>query len=280
MTTAVATPFNPMAYESKADLMRVVRKDRQTFYDIVDVPSNWEVDTRCEGWQVRDLVGHMIDVTEGYLKGWDYARKGEEAPAPIGLPAMGKLLNEHALAFRSLSREEAINRLKTQSDQMLGIFDATTEDEYGNFTVPHPYMGPLPPFFYPAFHVIDYGVHTWDMRYGLGDKLARLDEDTAGMLIPYMFIVFQYTVDPNTGAGLNARYGLEITGPWGGRWVVNITDGQWAATPHEGAFRDVDATFTFDPSDFVLTAYQRFDGGAARGDHEVINKVRHLLFAI
>ena len=35
---------------------------------------------------------------------------------------------------------------------------------------------------YPAFHVMDYGVHTWDMKWGLGQKTAKLDERTAGEL--------------------------------------------------------------------------------------------------
>jgi hypothetical protein len=37
---------------------------------------------------------------------------------------------------------------------------------------------------------------------------------------------------------------------------------------------------TFDPSDFVLTAFQRFPGGAARGDPEKIAQIRRLFFTI
>ena len=29
-------------------------------------------------------------------------------------------------------------------------------------------MGPLPAFFYPAFQLMDYGVHSWDIRQGTG----------------------------------------------------------------------------------------------------------------
>jgi hypothetical protein len=83
---------------------------------------------------------------------------------------MADSLNQHAQAFRSLPREEALTRLKTDYGQMMGIFEKLTPDEWGNFIVMHPYMGPLPTLFYPAFHVMDYGVHTWDMRWGLGEK--------------------------------------------------------------------------------------------------------------
>ena len=46
--------INPMAYSSKDVVLDVVRTERSQFYDVIDNPSNWLVDTRCEGWQVRD----------------------------------------------------------------------------------------------------------------------------------------------------------------------------------------------------------------------------------
>lgn len=274
-----AAVVNPMTYEGKPVVLDVVRRERQAFYDIIDDPDNWTVDTRCEGWQVRDLVGHMIDVTEGYLDRWEKARQGQEADV-VGLAVMGETLNEHALAYRSLPRQEAIDRLKRASDKMLTIFDALTEDEWSNFLVTHAFMGPLPTFFYPAFHVMDYGVHTWDMRYGLGDKLGELDDTTAGVLIPYMFVLMQYTVDADSAAGLDTVYGIEVGGPWGGRWRVAVADGQWTADPETGDFEGCEALFTYNPSDFVLSSFQRYPGGAARGDQRVIKRVRNLFFTI
>src|SRR5262244_1913782 len=103
---------NPMAYSSKDVVLDVVRTERGQFYDVIDNPANWMVDTRCEGWQVRDLVGHMIDVTESYLNRWDMAHKGEY-PEGRGWLVMAGDLNTGALALRSLSRDEAISRLKS-----------------------------------------------------------------------------------------------------------------------------------------------------------------------
>ena len=270
---------NPMSYQGKDVVLDVVRNERQKFYELIDNPDNWHVATRCTGWEVRDIVGHMIDVTEGYLGRWEKARRGEEADT-VGLLVMGDTLNKNALSFRSLSREEAIHRLKSASEKMLAIFDSLTEDEWSNFLVTHSFMGPLPTFFYPAFHVMDYGVHTWDIKYGLGDKLGELDERTAGVLIPYMFVLMQYTVDAKSAEGVEAVYGLEVTGEWGGKWRVTVKDGQWQAEPESGDFEGCEALFTFTPSDFVLSSFQRFPGGCARGDAEVINKVRRLFFTI
>jgi len=269
-------PVNPMAAEGKDTVMTVLRRDQEKFFRLVEDPKNWNVQTRCTEWEVRDLVGHMIDVTEGYLGRWEVAKRGDSADA-LGLTVMGETLNDHALDFRKLSREEALGRLEADRDKMMSIFDALTPEEWTGFMVTHPYMGPVPAGFYPAFHIMDYGIHPYDIEYGLGDKLAELDEATAGVLIPYCHIIMQYTVDQESAKGVDCVYGFEVSGDWGGRWRATVKDGQWSAQPAED-FKGCDAVFKYTPSDFVLTVFGRFDGGAATGDPEVIQAVRRLFF--
>ena len=269
-------PVNPMAAEGKDTVMTVLRRDQEKFFRLVEDSKNWNVQTRCTEWEVRDLVGHMIDVTEGYLGRWEVAKRGDSADA-LGLTVMGETLNDHALDFRKLSREEALGRLEADRAKMMSIFDALTPEEWTGFMVTHPYMGPVPAGFYPAFHIMDYGIHPYDIEYGLGDKLAELDEATAGVLIPYCHIIMQYTVDQESAKGVDCVYGFEVSGDWGGRWRATVKDGQWSAQPAED-FKGCDAVFKYTPSDFVLTVFGRFDGGAATGDPEVIQALRRLFF--
>src|SRR4026209_348440 len=112
---------NSMDYSGKDTVLDVIRKERSTFFDIMDDSDNWYTPTRCTDWEVRDIVSHMIDVTEGYLSRWDLARKGEDAPPPIGVLTMGENLNKNALAMRSLGRDVEIDRLKSASNKMLSI---------------------------------------------------------------------------------------------------------------------------------------------------------------
>jgi uncharacterized protein (TIGR03083 family) len=274
------SPVNSMDYSGKDTVLDVIRKESCDFFDLVDDPKNWNLQTRCTEWEVRDLVGHMLDVTEGYLKRWDKARKKEPIDT-AGLLVMAEDLNSHAQAFRGLPRADAIARLKADYSQMMDIFQNLTADEWSNFIVTHPFMGPLPTFFYPAFHVMDYGVHTWDIRWGLGEKTRKLDEATAGVLIPYMlYALLPSTVDAQSAKGVDVQYGIEISGEWGGKWRATVKDGKFEAKPETDNFKGCDAIFSFDPSDFVLTAFQRFPGGAARGDQDVINTVRNLFFRI
>lgn len=273
-------PVNSMDYSGKDTVLDVVRKESADFFKLVDDPKNWNVQTRCTEWEVRDLVGHMIDVTEGYLTRWESAKKNEPRTT-AGLLVMADSLNKGAKSYRSLPREEAIQRLKTDYNQMMDIFQKLTADEWTNFIVVHPFMGPLPTFLYPAFHVMDYGVHTWDIRWGLGEKNRKLDERTAGVLVPYMLnALLPSTVDAPSAKGLDVEYGIKVSGEWGGSWCASVRDGKFAAKPEPDHFAGAEAVFSYDPSDFVLTCFQRFDGGTAQGNPATINKVRRLFFRI
>ena len=75
---------------------------------------------------------------------------------------------------------------------MLAIMENLSVDEWGGFIVPHKYMGPLPAFFYPVAQLVDYTVHTWDIRQG---RAHALDGDAAELLVPFCFIVWQSTAD-------------------------------------------------------------------------------------
>lgn len=271
---------NPMNYANKDLVLDVVRTERRNFYDIIDDPDNWRVQTRAELWEVRDVAGHMVDVNEGYLKRWEIARQGEEFPQPLGLTVMAERLNEGAQSFRSVPREEVIDRLKASAAELDDIFEDLTAEEWSEFLVPHVYMGPLPTFFYPAFQIMDYGVHAWDMRWGLGEKGAALDERTAGVLVPYMFILMQSTVDQESAAGLDTTYGIVVDGEWGGTWKAMVSDGEFSYEPTEN-LDDVQATYHYDnASDFVLTTFQRTKAGQASGDPAVIAGVDELFFRI
>src|SRR2546426_11844497 len=125
MSTATIAPVNPMAAEGKDTVMSVMRRDRANFTRMVEDPKNWNVDTRCTGWQTRDLVGHMIDVMEGYFKNWEAAVAGKDGTA-LGLPVMGETLNDPALEFRKLSREEALDRFEKEAQNLDTILNDLT----------------------------------------------------------------------------------------------------------------------------------------------------------
>lgn len=273
-------PANTMEYSSKPLMLEVIRTERDKFYKLIDDPKNWEVQTRCEAWETRDIAGHMIDVTEGYLDRWKLAREGREVDTR-GLLVMAEGLDDNAKTFRRFPREQVIARLKGDSEQMMKIFDGLSESDWNTFMVTHPYMGTLPTLFYPAFHVMDYGVHSWDIEWGLGKKDAPMDERAAGVLVPYMLgALLPSTVDQDSAKGADFEMGLIVDGEWGGMWRVTVKDGKFSSAPAEN-LDNVHATLHFkSASEFVLTCFQRIHGGEPGGDPEVIKQYRKLFFKI
>jgi uncharacterized protein (TIGR03083 family) len=263
-------------FAGKAFLLNLDRAERDEFYKLLE-EAPWEGKTASGHWQVRDLCGHLIDVTESYLDRFALARAGQEAPAALGLPGMAKKLDEGATSFRSLSKPEAIARLKAASDKMFEIFDALDEKSWSGEIVTHVYMGPLPAYFYAGFQLIDYSIHSWDIKSGLG-RDEPLSDTAAVTLIPFMMIVLQYTVDAERAADLKAKFGIVITGPGGGSWGVDVEG--TSVTIAEGSTEGCQTVFTFEPSEFCLSIYQRMRGGAVSGDPVIAERVRDLLFKI
>jgi uncharacterized protein (TIGR03083 family) len=263
-------------YANKPHLLRVVRDSAAEFFALVEAPENWEVQVTPE-WQVRDLAGHLVDVIEGYLNAFDVAKNGGTPAEPFGLRIMKARLNEQAQALRAVPREELIRRFHSDFDQLMATFESMDETQWGSLMVCHPYMGPVPPFCYPAFQLMDYGVHGWDIREALG-RSSGLSPDVADFLVPFMFILMQGTHDADEVSHLPAPVGFRVSGRNSGTWRVTVGDGSYAYEP--GPVDDLPTVFEFDPASFVLTTYGRTRGGTNYGDRELADRFRGMFFAI
>src|ERR1700716_2043605 len=135
-TESVTGRVNVGEFAGKQFLLNLDRAERAEFYKLLD-EAPWEGPTASGHWQVRDVCGHLIDVTEGYLERFAMARAGQEAPAGIGLSIMAQKLDEGATRFRSLSKADAIARLKTSSNKMFELFDALDEKSWSGELVTH-----------------------------------------------------------------------------------------------------------------------------------------------
>ena len=83
----MAWSLNAMEFAGKDALMEALRADRATFERLVVSEHDWNTQTPCDKWEVRDLVGHMIDNTESYLERFEVARAGKIFPDPAGAAA-------------------------------------------------------------------------------------------------------------------------------------------------------------------------------------------------
>jgi uncharacterized protein (TIGR03083 family) len=268
--------WNAMTYEGKDAILRVVRDEAEQFLGMVDSDEVWEAPTGAGSWQVRDVVAHIVDTTEAYFLAFDAARGGADVESGYGLPGMAARVDQRATALRGVPRAELVDRLRTDLSKMMEIFDALGPEEWGGLTVPHFYMGPLPAFFYPAFQLMDYGVHSWDVRQGTG-RAHGLSGEAADLLVPFMFVLWKYTCAPGPDAQ-PCDIGIRITsGPNAGDTRVQVgPDGM----DYEAGDVSGLTTLEFDPGSFVLTAFGRANAGTIRGERALADRYLNLFFRI
>jgi hypothetical protein len=189
---------------------------------------------------------------------------------------MHELAGAGGKAFRNVSQVEMMGRIRTDLDKMMGILEPLNAEEWGGLMVPHAYMGPVPAFVYAGGQLMDYGVHGWDIREGIG-RAHALSADAADLLVPFMFIIWQSTI--RDSADLSPfTIGVTVSGRNAGSYRVSISDQGLAYEP--GDVSDLPAVIDFDAGGMVLTAFGRINGGNARGDQDLADRFLNLFYRI
>jgi len=266
--------WNAMTYDGKDTILRVVREEAERFFALASSPGAWEAPTACSGWSTRDAAAHILDTTEGYFEAFDAARSGSKPADPHGLANMSRLVNERSTAMRNVPQAELLDRLRTDFHKMMELLQALGPEDWTGLMVSHAYMGPVPAFFYAAGQLMDYTVHSWDVREGTG-RAHALSGDAADLLVPFMFAIWQGTV---RGDAEPSAIGIRVTGRNGGDYRVTIGDGGLAYEP--GALDDLSTTIEFDAAGLVLTAFGRCNTGTVRGDMATAERFLNSFFRI
>jgi hypothetical protein len=189
---------------------------------------------------------------------------------------MQERLDAGAKEYRGLDQAEAVARLRADFDKMMEISDSLGPDDWGGLQVGHKYMGPLPAFIYPVFQLIDYSVHGWDIRQGSGRAHGMMG-DTADLLVPVMFILWQSTTDIAPDLEPFA-VGIRVSGRNAGDYLVSISgEGLTYAQDDVSA---LPAVIEFDAGSLVLTAFGRMNAGTIRGDRAVADQFLNSFFRI
>jgi uncharacterized protein (TIGR03083 family) len=185
--------WDAATYEGKDTILRVVREEAEKTFGLVADRDSWDRSTACARWTTRDVVGHLVDTTEGYFTAFDAARSHSDAGPAFSLPAMNQVAGDRAIEFRTSTQEEMLDRLHIDFDKIMELLSSLGPDDWTSLIVTHPYMGPVPAFFYAAGQLMDYAVHSWDIRQGSG-KEHGLSGDAADLLVPFMFEIWRGTV--------------------------------------------------------------------------------------
>ena len=264
----------------KDHLLRVLRGEADGFFKLAvgADDAGWHSPTPCEGWEVRDIVGHMVDVSQTYLGQYYSAMEDWPTPEPLGLRGYAQAIFEGSIALRPVPQYELIGRLKACWDRLYQIWEGMTDEQWAGLNIPHKYAGPVPQFMMVVFQLMDFTYHSWDIQKGLGQP-ASLGEEGAGFLVPYMIMLRQFTFAPERADGLAFTLGMEVNGPYGGTWRFGVKDNQ--LTVEEADTVGCQAVIRFkDAEDFCLRAYGRVELGQIEGDRGIADQFSGLFFGL
>jgi len=269
--------WDATSYEGKDTILRVVRAEAERLFALAEPKAAWEAPTACAGWGTRDVVGHIVDTTEGYFAAFDAARSGGATGEAYGLPGMGARVNEQAIAFRDVPQEEMLDRLHKDFSKMMEMLEALGPDDWTGLMVPHFYMGTLPAWFFAVGQLMDYGVHSWDIRQGTG-RAHGLPGEAADLLVPFMFVIWQSTLRADADR-TPFQLGIRVTsGHNAGDFRVSVNDQGMSYEP--GSVEDLPTVLEFDPGSLVLRTYGRTNAGTVRGDQGIADRYLNMFFAI
>src|ERR1022692_4316091 len=105
--------WDATSYEGKGTILRVVREEAARMFALAEQPAAWDSPTACENWQVKDIIGLLVDTTEAYFRAFGIARKGADAPDAFGLIAMHERAGQSAQSFQHVSQQELMTDRKS-----------------------------------------------------------------------------------------------------------------------------------------------------------------------
>jgi uncharacterized protein (TIGR03083 family) len=257
-------------------LLGVLKREVDAMLELTAEPANWHLPTACAGWEVRAMVGHLLDATEGYLTGFQRAREGGPPPEFVGVSGMAGASNEAALSFRTMARDELLERYRVRTSQVLRELESLSDADWAGLMVSDHYMGPLPAMIIAVGLLGGYVVHGWDVREGLRAPHV-IAGDAADLLVPFVFLLWWATADT---ASVDTPYaiGIRTTGHNGGDTRCDVSADGLQFVPAD--IDDCPAILECDPATLVLTAYNRVNAGTVRGDPRVVTRFRSLFVSI
>ena len=101
--------------------------------------------------------------------------------------------------------------------------------------------------------------------------------DTADLLVPFMFILWQATTEVSADSEALA-VGIRVSGRNAVDYLVNITSEGLSYAQEDVS--GMPAVIEFDPASLVLTAFGRVNAGTIRGDRAVADRFLNSFFRI
>lgn len=234
-------------------------------------PEAWNRPSACAGWEVRDVVAHLVLQAEIFT-GWVSRGLQGDASTPEGLPDAGAV---NAVMMSETLGQMSVARRKSLGDQLLATFNATG-DQFNQLLAG---VGPSD-WDKPCYHVFgtvplrafiddritELAIHGWDIRSSLEPE-AYLSPESLPAIMDWVPGTVGWVFRPGSRLPAPVRYRFEVTEAFPSRSDI-IVEGDKVSVEPPGA-AEANVTFHCDAETFVLTMCGRLTLDSAITDGRV-----------
>ena len=178
--------------------------------------ASWQSPSACEGWEVRDVVGHLAWGAELYISAISRGIEGNKSPQE-GYPPEGEIDRE---TFPAWAARQAIVYRKRQGEQLPVTFETRNAQLHKlmadlrpqDWEKPcyHP-LGPREVGVLIVFRAIELSMHAWDIQ-SVVDPSTSLLPESLPILMERIPAMLSGTFQPDTRLRSPIRYRFLVTG--------------------------------------------------------------------
>ncbi len=231
-------------------------------------PEDWQRPSRCERWQVADVVAHLIEdqhaerMTRG-LRG-DLTPSGFVPNVTLNDDDLRESLVQHAITLQRQLGDDLLAAFCAENEHVDKILTGLKPEDW-EILCYHP-GGSRPIRTIIDIRLMELAMHGWDIRASF-DPQASLSEDTLPWLLQTIPRVVKRAFRPDANRTRAVRYRLQMTEPVAATTDILLhADGASVASDREA---EADVTFHCDTSTAILVIFGRLPLADAIADGRV-----------
>lgn len=218
MTAPLTTSYAALAAPDVGETVLAVSGEWNGYLETLErlAPTEWDTQTRCAGWRVRDLVAHTV---------WGVSMEAD-ALARARTAAEGAGTGTEVSA--SLPPDDLLTAMRTSWRELSAELAALADPGADARTVEMPY-GPVALVDLLSVLTMEAGVHTSDLAAAVGED-ASLALDVARAT--FVTMAGFWPVLASAAAPPDEPVAFDLVGPTSGV-VASFDDGGWAAVAYD-----------------------------------------------
>ena len=139
----------------------------------------WQAESSCSGWQVGDLVGHVV------RNGWSMLEYVKRNLAGNAEPPFGPHVQPIQDAIKASGPKAAAERQARELEEFIALYASLSDGQLRQTSTGHP-SGEHPLSWPATQRLLEVAYHHWDLKASLGAN-GPMDHQLAAYLLAFVF---------------------------------------------------------------------------------------------